>query len=312
VWVSNQYIYTALNPSADQAVLTSPAPNNNAPPSLSGSSVTFTWSAGSSETAYYLDVGTTTQANYYYSSGSLPTSTLSETVSGLPTNGSTVVVTLYTLLGGTWYANTYDFHALNPSAGQAVLTSPAPNNNTPPSLSGSSVTFTWSAGTGETAYYLDVGTTTQANYYYSSGSLPTSTLSETVSGLPTNGSTVVVTLYTQLGGTWYANTYNFHAFNPSADQAVLTSPTPNNTSPPLLSGSSVTFTWSAGTGETAYYLDVGTTTQANYYYSSGSLPTTTLSETVNSLPTDGSEVVVTLYTMLGGTWYSNVYNFTAQ
>jgi len=95
---------------------------------------------------------------------------------------------------------------------------------------------------------------------------------------------------------------------------MLTSPTPNNNAPPTLPGSTVTFTWSGGTGANAYWLDVGTTSQANAYYSSGSLSTSTLSETVNSLPTDGSEVVVTVYTQFspGGTWYPLTYDFTAQ
>ena len=303
------YSYTAYSGGIPgDATLTTPTPNNSMPPMLSGSTVTFDWSTAAGAYAYYLDIGTMSNLNAYYSQNQ-GTGTMA-TVSGLPINGSTVLVTLYTQFsaGGTWYSNQYTFEAYSVSALQAVLTSPAPNNSMPPMLPDSSVTFTWSTGTGAYAYYLDVGTTGQANHYYSANQ-GTGT-SVTVYGLPIDGSTVVVTVYTQftMNGTWYPNAYNFTALNPSVDNAMMQTPMPNTT----LSGSSVTFTWSTGTGAYAYYLDVGNNTSVNAYYSQNQGNGTSV--TVNTLPTDGSAVVVTLYTQYtnGGTWYSNTYNYTAQ
>jgi sugar lactone lactonase YvrE len=65
-------------------------------------------------------------------------------------------------------------------------------------LTGSSVTFTWSAGTGATGYYLSVGNTgVGSNNIYNSGKRTVTTW--TATGLPTNGSTLYVRLTTYFG-----------------------------------------------------------------------------------------------------------------
>ena len=122
---------------------------------------------------------------------------LTTTVNGLPTNGSTVYVTLYSLIGGVWQSNPYTYTAFSLAAAGGVLTTPTPGST----LTGSSVTFTWSAGTGATAYWLDVGSAAGGNQYYQSGNLG-NVLTTTVNGLPTNGSTIYVTLYSLIGGEW--------------------------------------------------------------------------------------------------------------
>ncbi len=66
----------------------------------------------------------------------------------------------------------------------------------------------------------------------------------TANGLPTDGSTVYVTLYSLMGGQWLNNTYTYTAFNVSGAQGVITTPTPDST----FNGSSVTFNWTAGAG----------------------------------------------------------------
>src|SRR5439155_23560567 len=76
-----------------------------------------------------------------------------------------------------------------------TLTSPPPGSQ----LGGGTVSFGWSSGTGATEYWLEVGTTGvgSTNLYSQSQGLR---LSGTVSGLPTDGSTVYVRLRTRLGG----------------------------------------------------------------------------------------------------------------
>ena len=81
-----------------------PVPNST----LSGSTVTFTWSSDANATGYWLDIGSTAGAHDYYSSGNLGTA-LNTTVSSLPADGSTIYVTLYSLVGGQWLNNQYTY-----------------------------------------------------------------------------------------------------------------------------------------------------------------------------------------------------------
>src|SRR3989442_396497 len=171
-------------------------------------------------------------------------------------------------------------------------------------LAGAKVSFGWSAGTGATEYWLEVGTTGVGsnNLYSQSQGL---SLSGTVNGLPIDGSTVYVRLWTRLSGTWQLNDYTYRAAT-SQNKATLTSPPPGST----LAGATVSFGWSAGTGATEYWLEVGTTGvgSTNLYSQSQGL---NLSGTVSGLPTNGSAVYVRLWTRLGGTWQFNDYAYTA-
>jgi hypothetical protein len=289
------YTYATLN--LGPAIMTSPVNTTT----LTGPSATFTWRASAVATAYWIDAGSVAGGNQYYQSGSMPTTTLSATVNSLPTDGSIVYVTLYSLIGGQWMSNAYTYTAYNNASTKGVVTSPAPNSM----LSWTSVPFTWSAGTGATAYWIDAGTVAGGNQYYQSGNLG-NVLGTTVSGLPSNGSTVFVTLYTFVGGQWLSNAYTYTAFNAAAAGGVIQTPVPAST----LTSGTVTFTWSAGAGATAYWLDAGSSAGGNQYYQSGNLGNT-LTTTVSGLPTDGSMVFVTLYSFIGGTWTGNAYTYTA-
>jgi subtilase family serine protease len=286
--------YTSFGSTA-KGVITSPTPSTT----LSGSSVPFTWSAAAGATSYWIDAGSTAGAHDYYSSGPLGNVT-STTVNNLPTNGSTVYVTLYTLQGANWLSNAYTYTAYNLAGAGGVMQTPAPGSN----LSGSSVTFTWSAGAGASNYWVDAGSTSGAHDYYSSGPLGNVT-STTVSGLPTDGSPVYVTLYSFISGVWSGNTYSYTAFNATSGLAVMQTPVPSTT----INGPSATFTWSSDANATAYWLDIGTAPGGNTIYSSGSLAG--LSTTVNSLPSDNSTIYVTLYSYVGGQWLSNAYTYTS-
>ena len=156
-----------------------------------------------------------------------------------------------------------------------------------------------------TAYWLDVGSTPGGNQYFQSGNLG-NVLTVTVNGLPTDGSTVYVTLYSLVGGQWFGNSYTYTAFNLSSELGVMQTPTPGST----LSGNVATFTWSAGSGATAYWLDIGSSQGGNNYYQSGNLGNV-LTTTVYSLPANGSEIYVTLYSYVRGQWYSNAYTYTS-
>ena len=282
---------------SESAMVESPSPKSL----LTSSTVTFQWSASAPATAYWIDVGSSAGGNQYYQSQSLPTTTFSATVSGLPTNGSTVYVTMYSLIGGQWVYNQYTYTAYNNASNKGVITIPAPGST----LSSSSVAFTWTAGTGATGYWLDAGSTPGGNQYYQSGNLG-NVLTTSASGLPTNGSMVYVTLYSLVRGTWLSNSYTYTAFSGSGAQGVMTTPTPGST----FNGSSVTFDWTAGAGASAYWVDVGSTVGGNQYYQSGNLGNV-LTVTVNGLPTNGTPVYVTLWSLVGGQWLTTGYTYTA-
>jgi hypothetical protein len=77
-------------------------------------------------------------------------------------------------------------------------------------LTGSSVTFTWSAGNGVTEYYLFLGSSgVGSNDLYSSGYTTHTSLN--VTGLPVNGETVYARLYSYLGGAWHYLDYTYTA-----------------------------------------------------------------------------------------------------
>ena len=133
-----------------------------------------------------------------------------------------------------------------------MLTSPTPGST----LTGSSATFTWSAGTGVTKYEFRLGTTGpgSSNVYNSAEATTTALTTGLVSNIPTNGVTLYARLYSLINGAWQYNDYTYTEFGTPVP-AALTSPTPGST----LTGSSATFTWSAGMGVTRYEFRLGTT-----------------------------------------------------
>ena len=92
-------------------------------------------------------------------------------------------------------------------SGQApgILTTPPPGST----LSGASATFGWTPGSGVSQYFLYVGTTVGGNDLY--GLSEGINLSVTVSGLPTDGRTLYVRLWSMLGGVWQFNDYTYTA-----------------------------------------------------------------------------------------------------
>ena len=279
---------------AQSGVMTMPTPGST----LTGSSVTFQWNAGSGVSGYWLDVGTAEYGNTIFQSS---VSSTSQLVTGLPTNGSPVYATLYTIFtDGTKVYNEYTYTAFNAQAAAAVMTYPT----SPSTLSASSVTFQWST-VSKATYWLDVGTAKYGNTIFQSS---VSSTSQPVTGLPTNGSPVYATLYTIFtDGTKVYNEYTYTAFNAgSVVPAVMQSPTQGSTLP----ANSVTFTWSAGTNATAYWLDVGNVAGGNQWYQSGSI--TSQSATVPNVPPNGLPVYVTLYSLgAEGQKLSNSYTYTA-
>ena len=195
-WSYIEYQYTAAGP----GVITSPTNGSI----LTGSSEQFTWTAGSG-TQFWLTAGNSQGGNNYYNSGPLGDVTTT-TVTGLPTDGSQVYVTLFSYVNGQWVYNEYQYTAYSQAAGiLAVIQSPA-NMTT---IYGPQETFTWSGGRNAQGYWLDIGDSPGGNDIFQSGPLTTNTLSAMVSGLPANGEQIYGTLWTEIAGQWYYNSYQW-------------------------------------------------------------------------------------------------------
>ena len=122
------------------------------------------------------------------------------------------------------------------------MTSPA-NGAT---LAGATQTFSWGSAAGATLYQVFVGNSVGASdigYYPTSGTTGTST---NISGLPTDGRTLYVRLYSAIAGVWYIRDYTYTAGSAAATAAAMTSPANGAT----LSGATQTFTWGSAAGAT--------------------------------------------------------------
>jgi hypothetical protein len=277
------------------AAITSPASGSQ----LSSSSVTFAWSAGIGVNAYKLSVGTTAPgSSNIYASPALTTT--SAAVSGLPSSGITIYVTLSSEIGGVWQSQYYTYSTAQPSAAP-VLTSPALGSQ----LSGSSATFTWTPGTGVADYSLCVGIDWPGGCNIYASPISTATTA-TATGLPTDGVALYVSIHYRVNGVWNLVEYTYTAAGQTAPP-VLTSPGPGS----VLSGSNVTFEWTPGSGVTAYSLSAGTY-GPGYFNLGGSpqLSSSTTSYTVTNIPTDGKPVYITLRYQINGIWQTTDYTYT--
>ncbi|MCC7364728.1 MAG: CAP domain-containing protein [Dehalococcoidia bacterium] len=190
-----------------KAAITSPSAGSTLP----GSSATFSWNAGSGAQEYFFYVGTSTGSNNIY--GGSQALNRTKSVSGLPTNGATLYVRLWTRFSTGWQYNDYTYKAATAatttpppaSAAKAAITSPAPGSTLP----GSSATFAWNTGSGAHEYFLYVGTSAGSNNIY--GGSTGLSQSRTVSGIPANGSTVYVRLWTRLSTGWQYTDYTYRA-----------------------------------------------------------------------------------------------------
>ncbi|MDH5510814.1 MAG: hypothetical protein OEZ32_10735, partial [Nitrospinota bacterium] len=267
---------------------------------LAGASQTFTWTdaSGAGATKYALWFGTTPGGNDL--GAHYPGLVTSFTKNGLPINGSMVYVRLWTMIAGVWQSHDYTYTAANVVT-KAVMASPSPGSTLP----GTTVTFAWSAAPGATLYQIWVGTAAGS---FDLGAFPaagTTALSTVATGLPGDGSTVYVRLYSQIGGVFYFNDYTYTAFTDVS--ATMVSPTNGST----LAGASQTFTWTdaSGAGATKYALWFGTTPGGNDL--GAHYPGLVTSFDKSGLPGNGSMVYVKLWTMIAGVWRSNDYSYRA-
>jgi hypothetical protein len=271
------------------ADMTSPVPGST----LASSSVLFSWNSAPSADQYWLDVGNSVGSGDLWR-GSL--TSLSQLVTGLPCDGRTLYVQLYTHVGNVWGpAQRYTYTA--PSVCLATLISPAPGT----ALSATTATFTWTVTAGADQYWLDVGSALGTGDIFAGA---TASTTKAVSGVPCDGRTLYVQLYTHINDAWASpRRYTYTA--PSGCYSILTTPTPGT----VLPSSSVTFNWSAANGADQYWLDIGSTIGGSDLWR-GALTTT--SQLVSGLPCDGRTINAQLFTHTNGAWsIPQRYTYTA-
>lgn len=284
----NSYWYTCPTlPDGGAAQITAPTPGST----LAGTSLALTWAPAAGATNYYLYVGST-QGGYDLYAASEGTST-TRTVT-VPNDGRPIYATLYSLVRGAYISSSARFTAANTVSGskRALVTSPAIASTLP----NGSPTITWGGGSGVTSYVLWVGSTPGGyDLWASSEGLNTSR----AVAVPTDGRKVYVTLYSLIGGAWQGASYIYTAATLPPTKGVITAPAASG----IFSGTSETFTWTNGSGPTAFALWIGRT-PGGYDIYAGYEGVNTV-RGVTTLPLDGSPVYATLWSFINGTWQSS-------
>ncbi len=296
-WQSVDFQYTAASNCGGLPEITSPTSGST----LNCSSHPFSWTNPNGSTAFWMYAGSSMGASNYYNSGNLGTAT-SHTVTGLPSNGSTVYVRLYYYENG-WGKKDYTYKACTGGGGGTTPEITLPTSGS--TLNCSSHPFSWTNPNGSTAFWMYAGSSKGASNYYNSGNLGTAT-NHTVTGLPSNGSTVYVRLYYYKNG-WGKQDYTYKACTGGGGGTTpeITLPTSGST----LNCSSHPFSWTNPNGSTAFWMYAGSSKGASNYYNSGNLGTAT-SHTITGLPSNGSTVYVRLYYYKSG-WEKQDYSYKA-
>ena len=278
-----------------KAAMVAPAPGST----LAGTTVTFNWGTGTNVSQYWLEVGTGSAGATNIYSASTGTNQ-SAIVSGLPNNGVPVYVRLWSLISGGWEYNDYTYTATSVACSATSMTNPAPGST----LASAAVIFNWSGNPCATQYWLYVGTGSPGSSNIFGASTGAGT-SAAVSGLPTNGATVYVRLWT-LATSWTYVDYTYTSFTLACTTTVMTSPVSGST----LTGTSATFTWVGNVCASQFWLSVGTGAPGATNIFDGSTGTST-SKVVTGLPASGETVYVRLWT-LAGSWSYIDSTYTAM
>jgi len=184
---------------------------------LTGASQLFEWTDnGMTVDNWWLYAGTSQGGHQLHDSGNLDPTAYSWDIDNLPTDGSMVYIRLWYQLRSAWFFQDYTFSTSNETP---ELTLPESGST----LDGSSAVFSWESGGIEAlAWWLTIGTSARGDDLYQGELLSPSTLSDTATGLPADGSTVHVGLWYKLESGWQFNDYTFDtAVSPPPDSSGI-------------------------------------------------------------------------------------------
>ncbi|MGE3421813.1 MAG: CAP domain-containing protein [Dehalococcoidia bacterium] len=190
------------------------------------------------------------------------------------------------------------------SSGPASISSPSNGSN----LSGSTATFQWSAVSGGLEYFFYAGTAPGSNNIVGR-SVGLST-SYTATNLPASGGTIYVRLWTRFSNGWQYRDFTYTAANSGggsqqASKAVMTSPSNGS----QLAGTTVSFSWTPGSGAQQYFFYLGTSQGSNDLL--GASAGLNTSVTLANMPRGGQPLHVRLWTLLPTGWQYNDYTYYA-
>jgi hypothetical protein len=309
------------------AEITSPPPSSQ----LTTTSVTFAWNAGVGVTSYTLQVGRSATDSSFFNRNLGTARTV--TVTGLPTDGSTLFVRLVSRIGSTDQTRSYNYRAPLLGGGNSqpriVISSfTAPTSGSlGVNLQGAAMAIAnqGSAPTGpfRVGFYFgrtrdvttrDVFTGWFCNYPEGLAAGAATTCSGEI-GVPT----------TLTQGVWFLAAIaddqnrvnqsdrsgnirvNDNGGTDLGGVAAAEMQTPPDGS--TLTSASQTFRWNSGSGGEQFVLALGTTAGGDDIASVDA--SSNLSTTVNNLPTNGRQIFARLYTRIGGDWYYNDYSYRA-
>ena len=179
---------------------------------------------------------------------------------------------------------------------RASLTTPSNGSTLSPVTA-----FAWTPGSQADRYWLTVGSCGDcADIADRDMGLNRST---SVS-IPADGRVIYATIFTQFGGAWFWQDYQFRAASvSSATAAALTSPSNGST----LSTPQV-FTWNTGSGVDLRWFNVGS---CSFCGDIADEEITGRSSLAVNLPQDGRTIFVTVWSLIQGDWYTREYQFRA-
>ena len=248
--------------------------------SISGSTVTFSWSALDGATGYRIYYGT--------SPGSYPASANVGNVTSLVAKNVAAGSYYLTIVG---YNNAGDGPSSN-ELGITVLSAPTGFSS---SVSGSTLNLSWSGLNGATGYRIYYGTVSSGRY---TGSVDAGNVTSfTATGVP------AATYYMALKG------YNNHGesgYSSEIKAAVFSKPSGFTAT---VSGNTVTLRWTSLSGATGYKIYYGTSSGS--YIGSMSVGRTT-SLTVRSVSANTYYLVLTGYNSAGESQYSSEITITVN
>ena len=205
---------------------------------------------------------------------------------------------LFSLIGGTWQSNDYTYTATTTATGAGA----GDDTGAELDLDGVDGDLPVDGRDGGLGVPVDVGTTVGGQDLFSQRRLGPL---ERDRGGPADQRQHGVCAAVLVDGRDLAiQRLHLHARRLTTAPAQITTPAPGST----LTASTVTFQWTGGTGVSDYWLTVGTTVGGQTSLARNG---TSLSATVAGLPTNGSTLYVRLYSLIGGTWLSNDYTYTA-
>ncbi|MFC1706114.1 Calx-beta domain-containing protein [Planctomycetota bacterium] len=326
-WPSNSYSFVAYalvvpNPAElDFSAMVSDfeAGQNQDGGELKSSNLNLAWTHDAGIEKYWIYVGTgaTGTSNLVDADGGDGADPTHQ-ITGLPSDGTTIYVRLMSKIGGVWGDNYNDYtfvcntlvkswlrfdQMIGGEFDPAVATTDNP-------LAGTQLTLKYE-NTGAEVYWVGVGLAPGGTDFHGATSTAAGAFGEVVvTGLPEDGTTLYVSLQTQIPPGWESNEYTFTAYAPAPKVAAqLTSPVDEVAAPGVgytLSSSVLVLEWNDAQAD-EYWIYVGTATGSNNLYDESA--GTNLTETIPDMPIDGSDIYVRLMSKLDGVWGDNYHDY---